>query len=42
MLGQSDPAAWDQTQQVLLNMGLLKTLVPDEQLFTNQFVSEVK
>ncbi len=40
--GQSDPAAWDQTQQVLIDMGLLKGKIPNEQLFTNQFVDEVK
>jgi NitT/TauT family transport system substrate-binding protein len=41
-LGKSDPAAWDQTQQVLIDMGLLKEKIPNEQLFTNQFVDEVK
>jgi NitT/TauT family transport system substrate-binding protein len=40
VLGHTDPAAWDQTQQVLIDMGLLKAKIPDEQLFTNQFVDE--
>jgi NitT/TauT family transport system substrate-binding protein len=40
VLGHTDPAAWDQTQQVLIDMGLLKAKLPDEQLFTNQFVDE--
>ena len=42
VLGRSDPAMWDQTQQVLIDMGLLKAKIPNEQLFTNQFVDEVK
>jgi len=42
VLGRTDPAVWDQTQQVLIDMGLLKEKIPDEQLFTNQFVDEVK
>ena len=41
-LGQSNPAAWDETQQVLIDMGLLKEKIPNDQLFTNQFVDEVK
>jgi NitT/TauT family transport system substrate-binding protein len=41
-LGRSDPAAWDETQQVLINMGLLTEKIPNEQLFTNEFVDEVK
>ena len=40
--GRSDPAAWDETQQVLINMGLLTEKIPSEQLYTNQFVDEVK
>jgi NitT/TauT family transport system substrate-binding protein len=40
VLGRSDPAVWDQTQQVLIDMGLLKAKIPDEQLFTNRFVDE--
>jgi len=39
---RSDPAMWDQTQQVLVDMGLLKAKLPSEQLFTNQFVDEGK
>ena len=42
VLGRSDPAVWDQTQQVLIDMGLLKEKIPNEQLFTNQFVDEVQ
>jgi NitT/TauT family transport system substrate-binding protein len=42
VLGRTDPAMWDQTQQVLINMGLLQEKIPNEQLFTNQFVDEVK
>ena len=42
VLGRTDPAVWDQTQQVLIDMGLLKEKIPDEQLFTNRFVDEVK
>jgi NitT/TauT family transport system substrate-binding protein len=41
-LGRSDPVAWDETQQVLINMGLLTEKIPNEQLFTNEFVDEVK
>src|SRR5512139_1561105 len=41
-LGRTDPAMWDQTQQVLINMGLLTEKIPNEQLFTNQFVDDVK
>jgi hypothetical protein len=33
---------WDQTQQVLIDMGLLQEKIPDEQLFTNRFVDEAK
>jgi NitT/TauT family transport system substrate-binding protein len=39
-LGQSDTATWDTTQEILLNMGLLKQKIDDTQLFTNQFVEE--
>src|SRR5512135_326006 len=42
VLGRSDPAMWDQTQQVLIDMGLLTEKIPNEQLFTNQFVDEIK
>jgi NitT/TauT family transport system substrate-binding protein len=40
--GRSDPAAWDETQQVLINMGLLSEKIPNDKLFTNQFLDEVK
>ncbi len=42
VLGRSDPAAWDETQQVLIDMGLLKTKLPADKLYTNQFVDEAK
>jgi NitT/TauT family transport system substrate-binding protein len=41
-LGRTDPVMWDQTQQVLIDMGLLQVKIPNEQLFTNEFVDEVK
>jgi NitT/TauT family transport system substrate-binding protein len=41
-LGRSDPAAWDTTQDVLVRMGLIKEKFDNAQLFTNQFVDEVK
>ena len=40
--GQSDPAAWDTTQDVLMSMGLITQKFDNAQLFTNQFVDEVK
>ena len=40
--GQSDPAAWETTQDVLLSMGLIKEKFDNARLFTNQFVDEVK
>ncbi len=40
--GRSDPAAWDETQQVLIDMGLLKGKIANDKLFTNQFVDEVQ
>lgn len=40
--GRTDPAAWDETQQVLIDMGLLTDRLANDQLFTNQFVDEVK
>jgi NitT/TauT family transport system substrate-binding protein len=40
--GRSDPAAWDTTQDVLVSMGLIKEKFDNAQLFTNQFVDEVK
>jgi len=42
VLGRSDPAAWDETQRVLMNMGLLKEKIDSAKLFTNQFVDEAK
>jgi hypothetical protein len=41
-LGESDPAAWDTTQDVLLSMSLLKEKIDNAKLFTNQFVDEAK
>ena len=41
-IGRSDAAAWDSTQQVLINMGLLKEKIDSSKLFTNQFVDEAK
>jgi NitT/TauT family transport system substrate-binding protein len=38
--GKSDSAAWDTTQDVLINMGLLKEKIDSAKLFTNQFVDE--
>ena len=38
ILGRSDPAAWDETQRVLISMGLLKAKIDSAQLYTNQFV----
>lgn len=38
-LGQTDPASWTETEQLLLRMGLLDAPVPDlEQMYTNEFV----
>jgi NitT/TauT family transport system substrate-binding protein len=38
-LGYADPAAWENMQQVLLNMGLLSEPLDLSQAFTNEFVS---
>lgn len=39
VLGQTSPAAWEQTQQILLEAGLLDEAVPDlEAAYTNQFI----
>src|SRR5690606_4023884 len=39
VLGQTSPAAWEQTQQSLLEAGLLDEAVPDlEAAYTNQFI----
>lgn len=40
--GMSDPAAWDTTQDVLMSMGLLTARIDHAQLFTNQFVDDVR
>ena len=40
--GMSDAAAWDTTQDVLMNMGLLKSKIDPAQLYTNQFVEAAK
>ena len=39
--GRTDAAAWDTTQEVLINMGLLKDKLDSSTLFTNQFIDEV-
>ena len=37
--GHTDPAAWQQTQDILIEMGLLDGPLPDlDQTYTNQFV----
>ncbi len=40
--GASDTAAWDTTQEVLMNMGLLTAKIDNALLFTNQFVEAAK
>jgi len=40
--GASDAAAWDTTQEVLMNMGLLTAKIDNAQLYTNQFVEGAK
>ncbi|MFN8594569.1 MAG: ABC transporter substrate-binding protein [Anaerolineae bacterium] len=40
--GRSSAAAWDTTQDVLLNMGLIKAKIDPALLFTNRFVDEAK
>ena len=38
-LGRTDPAAWQQTQDILIEMGLLNGPLPDlAATFTNDFV----
>jgi NitT/TauT family transport system substrate-binding protein len=37
-MGESDPLAWENMQQVLLNMGLLKQPLDLQQAFTNAFI----
>ena len=41
-LGYSDPVAWQNTQQVLLDMGLLKTPIDINQAFSNEFLGVIK
>jgi NitT/TauT family transport system substrate-binding protein len=36
--GRSNPTAWDTTQEVLVNMGLINTKLDATQLFTNDFL----
>jgi len=38
VLGYSDPAAWGNMQDVLLDMGLLTTSLELDQAFTNDFI----
>jgi NitT/TauT family transport system substrate-binding protein len=38
--GRSDPAAWENMQAVLLDMGLLKEALDLEKAYTNEFVSK--
>jgi NitT/TauT family transport system substrate-binding protein len=38
--GRSDPAAWENMQTVLLDMGLLKEALDLEKAYTNEFVSK--
>jgi NitT/TauT family transport system substrate-binding protein len=40
--GRSDQAAWDTTQDVLINMGSLNSKIDAALLFTNQFVDATK
>ena len=37
-LGRSDPAAWEKSQRLMRQIGLLDAEVPVEKLFTNEFV----
>jgi len=39
-LGYSQPDAWENMQEVLLEMGLLKDPLDLSQVFTNQFIGE--
>jgi hypothetical protein len=38
-MGYSDPQAWQNMQELLLDMGLLQDALPLEKAFTNQFVT---
>lgn len=41
-LGRTDPAAWSETQELLIRMGLLNAPVPDlDEMYTNKFVDNV-
>ena len=37
-LGRSDPTAWEESQRLMRQIGLLDAEVPVEKLFTNEFV----
>ena len=38
-LGRTDPAAWQQTQDILIEMGLLDGPLPDlDETYSNEFV----
>jgi NitT/TauT family transport system substrate-binding protein len=41
-LGRTDPASWNETQDLLIEMGLLTGPLPDlDQMYTNEFVDNV-
>ena len=41
--GRTDPATWQQTQDILLEMSLLDAPLPDlEETYTNQFVDSAE
>jgi len=41
-LGRTDPASWTETQDLLIEMGLLTGPLPDlDQMYTNEFVDNV-
>ena len=39
-LGYSDPAAWEQSQQVMYDAGLINQMVPVDTMFTNAFINQ--
>lgn len=42
VLGRTDPASWQQTQDLLIEMGLLNGPLPDlDQVYTNRFIDNV-
>lgn len=42
VLGSTDPASWQQTQDLLIEMGLLNGPLPDlDQVYTNRFIDNV-